>query len=264
MENVVIFQEMLDFSTPGSFKLVKLTFLYVLFNTVQYVSGVQPYYIKVSIWIETLSDCELLAFSSEGGVPIYKKRRWWNCDPHLLRQQKFYDHPPRPIHTPYPPKQAKIVLKSVFLNKINALSVVILWLPTFWSSKNFMTHLFFFPKIFDPPVYLGPTPFWRKCQPPHHVITLKMQILQLFYPSTLWDCSLWFCRFSFLLNSQPWRACNFWTSVPLPIKVPANQRWECLRIMERYVFEYKLLGTSNLAVSVKWYCTCEILMNERI
>ena len=37
MENVLIFQEMLDFSTPGSFKLVKLTFLYVLFNTVQYM-----------------------------------------------------------------------------------------------------------------------------------------------------------------------------------------------------------------------------------
>ena len=34
MENVLIFQEMLDFSTPGSFKLVKLTFLYMLFNTV--------------------------------------------------------------------------------------------------------------------------------------------------------------------------------------------------------------------------------------
>ena len=36
MENVLIFKEMLDFSTPGSFKLLKLTFLYVLFNTLQY------------------------------------------------------------------------------------------------------------------------------------------------------------------------------------------------------------------------------------
>ena len=33
MENVIIFQEILDFSTPGSFNLVKLTFLYMLFNT---------------------------------------------------------------------------------------------------------------------------------------------------------------------------------------------------------------------------------------
>ena len=29
-----------------------------------------------------------------------------------------------------------------------------------------MTPLFFFPKMYDPPVYLGPTPFRRKCQPP--------------------------------------------------------------------------------------------------
>ena len=35
MKNVLIFQEMLDFSTPGGFKLPKITFLYVLFSTVQ-------------------------------------------------------------------------------------------------------------------------------------------------------------------------------------------------------------------------------------
>ena len=35
MENVLIFQEMLDFSTPGSFKLPKRTFLHMLFSTVQ-------------------------------------------------------------------------------------------------------------------------------------------------------------------------------------------------------------------------------------
>ena len=37
METVLIFQEMLDFSTPGSFKLVKWMFLYMLFNTIQYM-----------------------------------------------------------------------------------------------------------------------------------------------------------------------------------------------------------------------------------
>ena len=37
MENVLICQEMLDFSTPGSFKMVKLTFLYMLFHTLQYM-----------------------------------------------------------------------------------------------------------------------------------------------------------------------------------------------------------------------------------
>ena len=34
MGNVLIFQEMFDFSTPGSFKLMKWTFLYMPFNTV--------------------------------------------------------------------------------------------------------------------------------------------------------------------------------------------------------------------------------------
>ena len=53
-----------------------------------------------------------------------------------------------------PPKQAKIVLKSVFLNKINTLSVVILWLLHFGHQK-FYDPLFFFPRIYDPPVYLG-------------------------------------------------------------------------------------------------------------
>ena len=40
-----------------------------------------------------------------------------------------------PPHHRYtlPPKQAKIVLKSVFFNKINTLSVVILWLPTHYE-----------------------------------------------------------------------------------------------------------------------------------
>ena len=56
--------------------------------------------------------------------------------------------PPHHWYT-LPPKQAKIVLKSV-LNKINTLSVVILWLPTFWSSKILWHPLFFFPKIYDP------------------------------------------------------------------------------------------------------------------
>ena len=56
-----------------------------------------------------------------------------------------------------PPKQVKIVLKSVVLNKINTLSVVILWLPTFWMViKNFMTPPIFLSKNLRPPlVYLS-------------------------------------------------------------------------------------------------------------
>ena len=68
----------------------------------------------------------------------------------------------RPPHHRFtlPPKQAKIVLKSV-LNKINTLSVVILWLPTFWSSKILWTPIFLSKNLWPPPVYLGP-PFKKK------------------------------------------------------------------------------------------------------
>ena len=68
----------------------------------------------------------------------------------LFRLQKFYDPPP-PIHlTPPPPKQAKIVLNSVPWNKINTLSVVILWLPTFLSSKILWPPYFSFPNFCIP------------------------------------------------------------------------------------------------------------------
>ena len=60
---------------------------------------------------------------------------------------------PSLIHLP--PKQAKIALKSVFLNKINTVSVVILWLPTFWSSKILWPPIFLFKNVWLP-VYLGP------------------------------------------------------------------------------------------------------------
>ena len=66
-----------------------------------------------------------LAFSLEEGSQIYKMLASIKLQPPLFRQQKLYDPPPI-TDTPYPPKQAKIVLKSVFLNKIKTLSVVIL------------------------------------------------------------------------------------------------------------------------------------------
>ena len=80
-----------------------------------------------------------------GGSQIYKKSPSIKLRPPLFLQQNFYGPP---TNTP-PPNQAKIVLKSIFLNKINTLSVVILWLPTFWSSKILWPP--------PPPVYLGPT-----------------------------------------------------------------------------------------------------------
>ena len=64
-----------------------------------------------------------------------------------------------------PRKQAKIVSKSVFMNKVNTLSVVILWLPTFWSSKILWPPYFSFQKFMTPQYILDP-PFWRKWYPP--------------------------------------------------------------------------------------------------
>ena len=80
-----------------------------------------------------------LAFSSEGGgSKIYKKSMSKKLRPPILAAKKLC-----PPHHRYnlPQKQAKIVSKSVFLNKINTLSMVILWLPT---------------------------PFRRKCQSPNY------------------------------------------------------------------------------------------------
>ena len=63
------------------------------------------------------------AFSSEGGSQIYKKSAWIKLRPPYFGNKNF-----KTPHHRYtlPHKQAKIVLKSVFLNKINTLSVVIL------------------------------------------------------------------------------------------------------------------------------------------
>ena len=101
-----------------------------------------------------------LSFSSEGGSQIYKKSASIKLQPPPpFRQQKFYD--PHHRYT-LPPKQAKIVLNSVFFNKINTqmqTNVVILWLPTFWSSKilwlppppHFSFQKFMTPSIFGTP-----------------------------------------------------------------------------------------------------------------
>ena len=72
-----------------------------------------------------------------------------------------------PPHHRYilPLEQAKIVLKSVLLNKINTLSVVILWLPTFWSSKIVWPPYVSSQKCMTPPVYLDPPPSEENANP---------------------------------------------------------------------------------------------------
>ena len=108
---------------------------------------------------EQLKELRELAFSFKGG-PKFTKVGIDKTATLLFRQQKIFFDPPPITDTPYPLNRLNLVLKSVFLNKINTLhvSVVILWLPTFYDPPVF------FPKSYEPPVYLGP-PFWRKCQP---------------------------------------------------------------------------------------------------
>ena len=88
----------------------------------------------------------------------------------LFRQQKFYDPPSHHQYTLLP-KQTKIVLKSVFLNKINTLFVVILWFPTFWSSKMLWPPYFSFQKSMTPQ-YIWDLPFQRKWQFPKNQLVV--------------------------------------------------------------------------------------------
>ena len=57
-------------------------------------------------------------------------------------------------NTPYPLNRLKLYWNQPF--EQNKHTVIILWLPYILVIKNFMTPLFFFPKIYDHPVYLGP------------------------------------------------------------------------------------------------------------
>ena len=68
-----------------------------------------------------------------------------------LFRQKFYD--PHHRYT-LPPKQAKTVLKSVFEQNKHTICGHLVT-PYILVVKNFMTPLFFFPKIYDPPSIFG-------------------------------------------------------------------------------------------------------------
>ena len=87
------------------------------------------------------------------GVPnLQKVGAEKNCDP-PISATKIYP-PPHHRYT-LPPKQAKTVLKAVFLkqNKYTICGhLVTLYILVI---KNFMIPPFFFPKFYDPLVYLG-------------------------------------------------------------------------------------------------------------
>ena len=104
-----------------------------------------------------------LSFSSAGGSQISGKSVSIKLRPPLFWQQKFYDPPIG--DTPYPPKQAKIVLKSVFLKQNKHTICGHLVTPYILVIKNFMTPLFFFPKFYDPPSIFG-TPLPKKMTAP--------------------------------------------------------------------------------------------------
>ena len=71
------------------------------------------------------------------GVPNLQKVGDDKTATPLFRQQKFYDPL---IATPYPLKQGKIALKSVILNKINTLSVAIMWSWFYIDNYYFEWH----------------------------------------------------------------------------------------------------------------------------
>ena len=91
---------------------------------------------------------------SRRGVPNFKKSVLIKLRPLPISATTIYDPPNHQYNLP--PKQAKIVLKSIFFEQNKHTICGHLVTPYILVIKNFMTPLFFFPKIDDPPVYLGP------------------------------------------------------------------------------------------------------------
>ena len=128
----------LVFSELSDFLLLILSYIFLVYSFWSLVVCTKP------AWLPEVRE--------GGGVPKLQNVGIVKLRLPLFRQQQFYD--PHHRYT-LPPKPAKIVMESVFLNKINTPSVVILWFPTFWSSKIFLT------KIYAPSIF-GTPPFWRK------------------------------------------------------------------------------------------------------
>ena len=91
-------------------------------------------------------------------LQIYKKLGSIKLRPPILATKILW-HP----HHRYtlPPKQAKIVLKSVFQNKINTLCDHLVTPYILVIKKILWTPFFSFPKFMNPLVYLG-TPLLKK------------------------------------------------------------------------------------------------------
>ena len=123
-----------------------------------------------------------LAFSSEGDSEIYKKSAsktlwppyfvsikfpvilhlWYTLPLVLLEGPRERAEPIPSRWTTYPLNRLKLYWNQVFLNEINTLSLVILWLPI--GHQKFYDPLFFFPKNYYPQ-YIWDPHFQRKWQP---------------------------------------------------------------------------------------------------
>ena len=118
--------------------------MYMIFTVILYVFlyNLQLFVyctIMLNLYGNEVDNKILLNLEKKVGInKIVNPLFWKNYDPHHRYT--------------LPPEQARIVLKSVFLNKINTLSVVILWLPTFWISPYFSFQKFMTPSIFGSPL----------------------------------------------------------------------------------------------------------------
>ena len=92
-----------------------------------------------------------LSFSSEGGSQIYKKSASIKLQPPISATKIVWPPITRP---PYSLNKLKLYWNQSFWTKYKIHSVVI-WLPTFWSSKILWPPPFPFQKFMTPPVYLG-------------------------------------------------------------------------------------------------------------
>ena len=101
-----------------------MTKIFTFFKYPKNLTDVKPGTLKL-MYLQNICTLRGLSFSSEGegeGPKFTKSRSRLNCDPPITATKFLWPHHRYTL----PPKHAKIVLKSVFLNKINTVSVVIL------------------------------------------------------------------------------------------------------------------------------------------
>ena len=105
-----------------------------------------------------------------GGSQINKKSASLELWPPPYFGNKFFDPPPI-TDTPYPLNRLKLYWNQVFLNKINTLSVVILWLPTFCHQKFYDSPIFLSKNLWPPSIF-GTQPLPKKMPVPWNIVQI--------------------------------------------------------------------------------------------